>query len=209
MSQLVGNIVIKVQAKHPDIPAEEIARSLAVIAGCVILAIGLTRTGWIVEWISLPAITAFMTGSAITIAAGQVPNLLGIPNINTRGPGYRVIIDTLKGLPNARIDAALGMTALVMLYGIRMIFSYLTKKQPQRKKLWFFLSTLRIAFVLLLYILISWTMTKNVNGNAKKARIKILGTVPRGKSGSLLYTTSANISRFQTCWCSTYEWSNY
>jgi len=179
MSQLVGNIVIKVQKKHPDIPAEEIARSLAVIAGSVILAIGLTRTGWIVEWISLPAITAFMTGSAITIAAGQVPNLLGIPNINTRGAGYRVIIDTLKGLPNAKLDAALGMTALFLLYGIRMVFSYLTKKQPQRKKLWFFLSTLRIAFVLLLYILISWTITRGVK-DPKKARIKILGTVPRG-----------------------------
>lgn len=181
MSQLVGNIVLKVQDKHKDIPAEEIARSLALIAGGVILAIGLTRTGWIVEWISLTAITAFMTGSAITIAAGQVPNLLGIPGVNTRGPAYQTIIDTLKALPNAKLDAALGLTALFLLYGIRIVFSVLTKKQPQRKKLWFFLSTLRIAFVLLLYILISWLVNRHVKGNAKLAKFKILGTVPRGK----------------------------
>lgn len=181
MSQLVGNIVLKVQDKHPDIEAPEIARSLAVICGVVVLFIGLTRTGWIVEWISLTAICAFMTGSAITIAAGQVPNLLGIANINTRGPAYRVIIDTLKGLPTAKLDSAMGVSALVMLYAIRIVFSYLSKKQPQRKKLWFFLSTLRIAFVLLLYVLISWLVNRHVNGNAKKAKFKILGTVPSGK----------------------------
>lgn len=180
MSQLVGNIVLKVRDHHKDIPAEEIARSLAVVCGVVVLFIGLTRTGWIVEWISLTAITAFMTGSAITIAAGQVPTLLGITGVNTRGAAYRTIIDTLKALPRAKLDSAMGVSALAMLYGLRILFSFLQKKQPQRKKLWFFLSTLRIAFVLLLYIMISWLVNRHVNGNAKKAKFRILGTVPRG-----------------------------
>lgn len=182
MSQLVGNIVLKVQDKHPDIEAQEIARTLAVVCGVVVLFIGLTRTGWIVEWISLTAICAFMTGSAITIAAGQVPNLLGIAGVNTRGSAYRVIIDTLKALPKSKLDSAMGVSALAMLYGLRILFSYLSKKQPQRKKLWFFLSTLRIAFVLLLYILISYLANRHIKGNAKKAIFKILGPVPSGMS---------------------------
>ncbi|KAF8857303.1 hypothetical protein BDZ45DRAFT_435197 [Acephala macrosclerotiorum] len=45
MSTLVGNIVIKVQDKHADIPAEEIARTLALISGCMVLFIGLARIG--------------------------------------------------------------------------------------------------------------------------------------------------------------------
>ncbi|CZR61645.1 related to sulfate permease 2 [Phialocephala subalpina] len=179
MSTLVGNIVIKVQDKHADIPAEEIARTLALISGCVVLFIGLARIGWIVEWISLTAITAFMTGSAITIGVGQIPALLGIPNINNRGPAYEVFINTLKAIPNARHDAAMGVTALFMLYFIRFGFEFLSRRFPNRKKTFFFLSTLRIAFVMLLYILISWLVNRNAK-DAKKAHFKILGKVPRG-----------------------------
>jgi sodium-independent sulfate anion transporter 11 len=72
----VGNIVIKVQDEHPEIPAEQIARCLAVISGVVLLAIGLVRAGWIVEFISLTAIASFMTGAALSIGVGQVPTMM-------------------------------------------------------------------------------------------------------------------------------------
>jgi sodium-independent sulfate anion transporter 11 len=180
MSTIVGNIVIKVQEKDPDIPAEQIARALSVVAGSVLLFIGLVRWGWIVEFIPLVAITSFMTGAAISIAVGQVPNLLGIAGINTREATYKVLINTLKHLPNAKLDAAMGLSALFMLYAIRMFCSWMTKMQPQRKKLWFFISTLRMAFVILLYIMISYLANRHVK-DAKKAKFKILGKVPRGE----------------------------
>lgn len=186
MSTIVGNIVIKIQSTKPEMKAEDIARALSVIAGSVLLFIGLTRLGRIVELIPLVAITSFMTGAAISIGAGQVPALMGIPNINNRGPTYLVIIDTLKGLPNTKLDAAMGLTALFMLYAIRIVCSVMSKRQPSKKKLWFFLSTLRMAFVILLYILISWLANRNIKGlhkgkdGLKKAKFKILGTVPRG-----------------------------
>ncbi|KAG9234090.1 sulfate permease 2 [Amylocarpus encephaloides] len=179
MSTLVGNIVIKVQDTHPDIPAEEIARTLAVVSGCIVTFIGLARIGWIVEFIPLTAITAFMTGSAISIGVGQIPAMMGIPGINTREAAYIVFINTLKNLGKSKLDAAMGLSALVMLYAIRTTFSVMTKNQPNRKKLWFFLSTLRIAFVMLLYILISYLANRNVK-DAKKAKFRILGKIPRG-----------------------------
>lgn len=179
MSTIVGNIVLKVQDEHPDIPAEEIARTLSLVAGMIVLFIGLTRIGWIVEWIPLTAITAFMTGSAISIAVGQVPALLGISGIKTREAAYKVVINTLKALPRTKIDAAMGLSALFLLYLIRYVFSFLTVKFPNRKRLFFFLSTLRIAFVILLYILISWLVNRNVKV-ASKAKFKILGPIPRG-----------------------------
>lgn len=52
--------------------------------------------------------------------------------------------------------------------------------------MWFFLSTLRIAFVILLYIMISWLANRNIKAlkgpkpNMKKAKFEILGKVPRG-----------------------------
>jgi sodium-independent sulfate anion transporter 11 len=140
MSTIVGNIVIKVQKKHPKMEAVDIARALSVIAGAVLLFIGLTRLGRIVELIPLVAITSFMTGAALSIGVGQVPALMGISGVNNRGPTYLVIIDTLKALPRTKLDAAMGLSALFLLYAIRIFCSWMTKKQPSKKKLWFFVS---------------------------------------------------------------------
>lgn len=179
MSTIVGNIVIKVQKEHPGMAAEDIARALALVSGCVLLFIGLIRAGWLVEFIPLIAITSFMTGAAISIGVGQVPALLGITGVNTRAAPYEVIINTLKALPRAKLDSAMGVSALAMLYLWRIVCSQMTKRQPNRKKFWFFLSTLRMAFVILLYILISYLANRHVKV-ATKAKFKILGKVPRG-----------------------------
>jgi sodium-independent sulfate anion transporter 11 len=140
MSTIVGNIITKVQAENPGIEAPDIARALSVIAGAVMLFIGLTRLGRIVELIPLVAITSFMTGAAISIGAGQVPTLMGISDVNSRGPTYLVIIDTLKGLGRTKLDAALGLSALFLLYSSRFFCNWMSQKQPSKKKLWFFVS---------------------------------------------------------------------
>jgi sodium-independent sulfate anion transporter 11 len=142
MSTIVGNIVIKIQKnpKHKHLQAPDIARALSVIAGAVLLFVGLTRLGRMVELIPLVAITSFMTGAALSIGAGQVAGMMGISGVNTRGPTYLVIIDTLKGLPRTKLDAAMGLSALFLLYAIRIVCSFMTKKQPSKKKLWFFVS---------------------------------------------------------------------
>ncbi|KAH8671289.1 sulfate permease [Xylariales sp. PMI_506] len=179
MSTLVGNIIVGLQVTHPEFAPEQIARALSVIAGSVLLFIGLTRLGWIVEFIPLVAITSFMTGAALNIGVGQVPALLGISGINTRESTYKVIINTLKALPRAKLDAAMGLSALAMLYLIRFFCNFMSRRQPNRKKVWFFLGTLRMCFVIILYILISWLVNRNVT-DSKKAKFNILGTVPSG-----------------------------
>jgi sodium-independent sulfate anion transporter 11 len=187
MSTLVGNVIIKAQKTHPDLAPEDIAIALSVIVGGITAGLGLLRLGFIVDLISLPAISAFMTGSAITIAVGQVSALMGITLTSgtTRDEPYKVIIHTLGGLPSTNLNAAIGLTALLMLYGIRSIFNYLARKQPQRRKMWFFMNTLRTAFVILLYTLISYLVHRNLpNRSAKTAKnltkFSVLGPVPRG-----------------------------
>jgi solute carrier family 26 (sodium-independent sulfate anion transporter), member 11 len=180
MSTLTGSIILDVQAQYPHMPAPLIASSLAIIAGSIVTAIGLIRCGWIVDFIPLTAISAFMTGSAINIAAGQVSTLLGeTANFDTRAATYLVIINTLKYLPTSTIDAAMGLTALALLYGIRISCSYGAKRQPHRQKLYFFISTLRTGFVILFYTMISAAV--NLHRRNHPA-FGILGTVPRGKS---------------------------
>lgn len=181
MSTIVGNVVIRVQDQHPDIPAEEIARGLAVICGAILLFVGLARLGWIVEFIPLVAIASFTTGASLSIAAGQIPAMMGISGINTREATHMIIIETLKNLGRAKVDAAMGITSMVLLYFLRWTCNFLARKQPHRKKLWFFVSSLRMAFVFLLYTMISWLVNRNIE-TPSDAKFKILGTVPRGKT---------------------------
>jgi len=181
MSTLVGTIVSRVKITNPEYPPNVVASALAVIAGSIILAIGLVRCGWIVELISLTAISAFMTGSAINIAVGQVPALMGLSGFSSRDATYLVVINILSHLNSTTLDAAMGLTALTMLYLIRSACKIAAKRFPSYRKTIFFISTLRTVFVILLYTLISWLVNKDIaGGSATKAKFKILGTVPRG-----------------------------
>ncbi|KAK8125273.1 sulfate permease [Apiospora kogelbergensis] len=192
MSTVSGNVVLRAIDKFPQYKDEPwvIAQALAIIAGAVVLFIGLLRWGWIVEIIPLVSLAAFMTGSAINIAAGQIPTMMGIEGFSTRDATYLVIINTLKGLPNTKLDAAMGLTALAMLYIIRIGCGFAAKKNPSRQKMWFFISTLRTVFVILLYTMISWLVNMH---HRKDPKFKILGTVPRGFQHAKVPTVNAEI----------------
>ena len=181
MSLIVGNVVLKVKKTNPTIPGHVVASALAIVCGAIIVFIGLIRMGWIVEFISLAAISAFMTGSAINIAVGQFPTLMGITGFDTRASTYKVVINILKHLGRSKLDAAMGVTALTMLYSIRAICNFAAKKQPSKAKFYFFLSTLRTAFVILLYTMISWLVNRH-HRPTKQNKFKITGVVPRGKA---------------------------
>jgi sodium-independent sulfate anion transporter 11 len=178
MSTLVGSILIRVQAVHPEISGPTIASSLAIICGAIVAFLGFLRLGFIVDFIPLPAITAFMTGSAINVCAGQVKTVLGEnAHFSTRGATFKVIVDTLKHLPSTQMDATMGLTALAMLYAIRSACNYGSRKKPHKAKVFFFLSTLRTAFVVLFYTMISAAV--NIHRRDHPA-FKLLGNVPRG-----------------------------
>lgn len=178
LSTVTGNVVLKAEATGVDASRDVIASSLAIIAGSIVLFFGLARLGWIVEVISLPAISAFMTGSAISIAAGQVPTMMGYSKaFSTREATYKVIINTLKHLGKTNLDASFGLTSLFLLYFIRWFCGFLAKKYPTRARLFFFLNTLRTVFIILLYVLISYLVNRH---HRKKPLISVLGPVPRG-----------------------------
>ncbi|TVY22278.1 Sulfate permease [Lachnellula hyalina] len=190
MSTLVGNIVTKAKKSHPDIEGHVIASCLAVISGAIIVTIGLLRLGRIVDLIPLVSISAFMTGSALNIATGQLPGLMGITGFSSRDASYKVLIHTLQGLPRTTLDAAMGLTALAMLYLIRSACKFAAKRYPKHQKAIFFISTLRTAFVILLYTMISWLANRH---HRKHHLFKILGTVPRGFKAAAVPTVNKSI----------------
>ena len=79
MSLETSKVIARVMKAHPGVwDASTIATTLAFMCGFIVLGLGLLRLGWVVEFIPAPAVSGFMTGSAINIAASQVPGLFGI-----------------------------------------------------------------------------------------------------------------------------------
>ncbi|KAF4342589.1 family sulfate permease [Fusarium beomiforme] len=112
LSTVVGNVVQDVRDSGQKIPSHVVASALSVIAGCIVLVIGLFRCGWIVDLISITSLSAFMTGSAITICVGQLPALLGLTAFSNRDPPYMVLTNTIEHLSEAGSDAIIGVSAL-------------------------------------------------------------------------------------------------
>ncbi|KAI5303691.1 Sulfate permease 2 [Ascosphaera atra] len=131
-----------------------------------------------------------MTGSAIHIAAGQVPKLMGIDGFSTRGATYMVIINTLKHLGRTKLDAAMGLTAMTMLYLIRFGARYGAKHYPQRAQIFFYISTMRTTFVILLYTAISAGVNLHRRDNPA---FEVLGSVPRGFQDAAVPTVNTEM----------------
>lgn len=142
------------------------------------LFFGLLRLGWIIEFIPYIPISAFVTAASITIMSTQIPTCLGIRDINTREPPYKVLINTMKGLPSTRIDAAIGLTSIVLLFAIRDFCTMMERRQPMHKRMWSFISSLRLTFVMVLFTLVSYLVNR-VHG-LDNSPFRIVGHIEPG-----------------------------
>lgn len=177
LSTIVGNVVHAVHDSGLELAPHTIASALSIVSGSIVLAIGLLRCGWIVDLISITCLSAFMTGSAITIAASQLPALLGISGFSNREAPYRVIINTVNHLSEAGLDAVLGLTALSVLYLIRHILTQAAEGVPKHRRLIFFLNTMRTVAVIVCFTIVSYIVNTDRRDDPAFA---ILGHVPKG-----------------------------
>lgn len=195
MSLQTAKVIAQVSAKYPEndpiVTAPVIATALSLLCGIVAIGVGLLRLGFLVELISLNAVAGFMTGSAFNIMWGQVPALMGYSSkVNTRASTYKVVIDSLKHLPDTKLDAVFGLIPLFLLYlwkwwcgtyGPKLAdrqLAHSPKKQRILKAFYFYSNAMRNAVIIIVFTAISWRITKNKDKQHRP--IKVLGTVPSG-----------------------------
>ncbi|KOS12655.1 sulfate permease [Malassezia pachydermatis] len=159
-------------------PPELIASALAFMCGIVTLGVGLIRIGWLVEFIPAPAVSGFMTGSALTILVGQLPKLFGERNVNTNEAMYKVAISFFKNLPKTQLDVAFGLTALAFLYVVRWGCNQLGARYPKWARIAFFVSVMRSAIVIVIMLVVSRIWLGSYD--PKKYPISLIKHVPRG-----------------------------
>lgn len=182
--------VVSSLPEDTEITSPMIATALALLCGIISLGLGVLRLGFLVELISSTAVAGFMTGSALNIIAGQVPALMGYNKlVNTRTSTYKVIINSLRHLPDTKLDAVFGLVPLVILYvwkwgcstgGPRLVQRYGSRRSRMWDNVFLYTQALRNAVVIVVFTAIAWGMSHRALKEGGSARISLLGTVPSG-----------------------------
>ena len=58
----------------------ELVAATAVVAGVIVMLIGLLKLGWLADFLSLPIVVGFMGGIGVIIITHQLPRVLGVPS---------------------------------------------------------------------------------------------------------------------------------
>ncbi|XP_041265000.1 sodium-independent sulfate anion transporter isoform X6 [Onychostruthus taczanowskii] len=102
---------------------------LAFLSGCIQLAMGLLRLGFLLDFISCPVIKGFTSAASITISFNQVKNILGLQAIPRQF--FLQVYETLRRIGETRAgDAVLGLSCLAALAGLRAMKSHLPQAAP-------------------------------------------------------------------------------
>ncbi|KAF4951313.1 hypothetical protein FGADI_7511 [Fusarium gaditjirri] len=134
----------------------EIASATAFMMGVYGLILGFLKLGFLLEFISLPVLSGFITAIAITIILNQMDSLLGEDNV--RDGAANQIHDIFNELPNANGWACLiGFTGILFL----TILEKSGKRWSKDNKVIWLLSTTRAFLTLVLFTGVSYAVNKN------------------------------------------------
>lgn len=158
--------IIRDTTRHGYKP-QAIASAVAMSVGIYSMAIGLLKLGFLLDFISVPALNGFISAAAIVIMLGQIPSLFGI---DAPTGTANIIHDLFAKIPHYN-----GPTAGVGLGGILML--YLMQKMGQRwgnkSKIIWLLALGRSAVVLVLFTGISYAVNKHRTKNPVFALSKV------------------------------------
>ena len=159
---------------------------LSAVAGFYMLILGFLELGWMMWFISHPTLSGFISAAALGIAAGQLGDLLGVPDWSSDFVG--VCADIVTKLEQVRwTDTLLGLITLLLLFLMRMLQKVsrvkhtteleeggVSKMRHFWKSVWY-LCLMRNILVVVLATLIDFYVYVD-----DKNPLYIVGTIPAG-----------------------------
>ncbi|OLY77795.1 putative sulfate permease [Smittium mucronatum] len=147
--------------------------ALAFLSGVINLIMRFFKLTIIIEFISIPVIIGFTSGSALSIMTTQIPALIGLKGINTSESAIRVLINIFKKISGAHYqDIIFGVSTLIFLIILKISSSRLAKIN----KNFYFIGVLKNALAIVLFTLISYGLYKS----SSNFKISVVGTVKKG-----------------------------
>ena len=151
-----------------------LATLLALLGGLALMLLGVLRLGFVANLLSHPVVSGFVTGSALLIAIGQLKPLLGIP-----ASGHTAV-ELLYSLTASfrqlqPFTAALGLTAVLLLWSSRRFLSGLLEKAGIAARVADLLAKLAPMAIVLLSIgaVVFWRLDTDHG-------VAVVGPIPQG-----------------------------
>lgn len=153
MGLLTSEIVADLKA---DYSPTDIAAAVAFFVGVYGLVIGLLGLGFLLDYISIPILTGFISATALTIGFGQVGSLVGLDN--TPSTVFAIIGDVLRRLPKwDGPTSGIGFGTIVILFLLEKV----GKKWGKRHFIIQYIASSRAIIVLVIFTLISYLVNKD------------------------------------------------
>ncbi len=129
----------------------------ALLAGGMLLVARLARLGFLANFLSRTVLVGFLTGVGISVAAGQLPDMLGITAAGKQT--LPRLLNTVRALPRANpADVAVSVGVIVIVVAARRI----TRRIPGP------------LIAVIIAIIVSWAVDLASHG------VAVVGNVPRG-----------------------------
>ncbi|KAF9875228.1 sulfate permease [Colletotrichum karsti] len=149
-AEIIGDL------KTEGFAPEDISSAVALMVGIYSLMVGLLKLGFILDYISVPVLSGFLSAAAITILLGQVGSLVGLSDVPSGTAS--IISNVLTRIPDMEpLTIAIGFSGIVMLYILEFIGKKWGKKSPAIK----FICSSRAVIILVLYTTISFLVNKD------------------------------------------------
>ena len=92
----------------------------ALLAGAMLLLARLARLGFLANFLSRTVLVGFLTGVGIQVAAGQLPDMLGVTAAGEQTPAR--LLDTVRALPHInRADLTVSAGVILVVLAARLI----------------------------------------------------------------------------------------
>jgi sulfate permease, SulP family len=135
----------------------QLAGLAALLTAAMLLAARLARLGFLADFLSRTVLVGFLTGVGIQVAAGQLPDMLGVTAAGSQA--LPKLASTVRGLPHARWgDVALSAGVVVVVIAARRV----SRRIPG------------LLIAVIIAITVSWAASLRGRG------VPVVGTVPRG-----------------------------
>ncbi|KAI0406809.1 sulfate permease [Xylaria palmicola] len=156
-TSLMGLLTAEIVADLKDeYTPTDIAAGVAFMVGVYGLVIGLLGLGFLLDYISIPILTGFISATALTIGFGQVGSLVGLSD--TPSEVFDIIGDVLRRLPKwDGPTSGIGFGTVVILY----LLEKLGKKWGKKHFMIQYISSSRAIIVLIVFTLISYLVNKD------------------------------------------------
>ena len=135
--------------------AQQCASAVALWMGVYGIILGFLKLGFLLDFISYPVLTGFISAVAITIIINQMDSLLGEDGV--RNGNAKAIHDIFAFLPEANgYTCAVGFTGILFLF----LLEQAGKRWGQKYKVVWFLSILRAFLCLVIFTGVSYAVNK-------------------------------------------------